>query len=159
MPPREPNLLVSVSCSSQQERDVAIPRLAEAQIQMKQNQQEFRGRLRQIALLVARVEKRLVVNNEARGELAVPVGPSLMPSPPLQQRTTTTTVPLFAQFQTRIVSDVSGSTIACTGPQFLKYELEEGSNRSTETCNLERQQYEKIVKNGGLPFLQKVGCR
>ena len=104
------------SGSSQQEKDAAIARLVEVQMQMQQNQEEFRRELRQIALSVAKVEKRPAVDEEAQGEPVAPMGPPPPPPPPpLQQGATPGTAPLVAPLQARMRQDVGGPLIAGSG--------------------------------------------
>ena len=143
---------------------------------MQQDQQEFRRELRQIALSVARTEKRPAVGEEALGEPVVSTDPMPPPPPPpLQQRATPTTAPLFAPLQAGMRPDISGTAVvgsgqtaggsgaarfdgipAGTGPQIPRYEQGEGSNRSVDTRKLGLWQYEKFVKNGGRPFFGKL---
>lgn len=54
-------------------RDAIMARLAESHVQIKQNQEEFKRELRQIALSVAKTKKKVAMDDEARGEHAFPM--------------------------------------------------------------------------------------
>lgn len=87
---------------------------------MLENLEESRRELRQIALLVAQVEKRPAVDDKVREEPAFPMGPLPEPPPlPVHQEAIPMTAPLIAPIQARMGSGGSGTARLGSSPAWI----------------------------------------